>query len=113
MVEKMEDIMVEEEIMVEEIVEVVEVTKEILGTLELAAPWTSLPLQNKIIVFCVKYWQIFSPIWYAYDVSLYFVKKKYITKKNILCSHQEIHKHFELSLGVMTLVVSLKIQKSR
>ena len=62
MEEKMEEIMVEEEIMevvaeeiVEEIVEVVEVTKEILGTLELAAPWTSLPLQNKIIVFCVKY----------------------------------------------------------
>merc|ERR1712007_427135 len=86
MAEKMEDIMVEEEIMevvaeeiVEEIVEVVEVTKEILGTLELATPWTSLPLQNKIIVFCVKYLPIFSPIWYAYDVSLYFVKKKYIT----------------------------------
>ena len=65
MAEKMEEIMVEEEIMevvaeeivevVEEIVEVVEVTKEILETLELATPWTSLPLQNKIIVFCVKY----------------------------------------------------------
>ena len=76
MAEKMEEIMVEEEIMevvaeeimevvaeeivevveeIVEVVEVVEVTKEILETLELATPWTSLPLLQNIDQFFHRY----------------------------------------------------------